>query len=80
MSRSTRPEKGTTTTTPARRLRSIAFVAEYLDVDHTSVRRWIDRGDLRAYRLGSSPKAAIRLDLNEVETFIRPVKVSARAP
>lgn len=76
MSRPSRPAKGTTTA-PPRRLRSVAFVAEYLAVDHTTVRRWIERGDLRAYRLGSGPKAILRLDLNEVEAFVRPVEVSA---
>jgi excisionase family DNA binding protein len=72
-----RPAAGSSTASTQRRLRSVAFVAEYLAVDHTTVRRWIDRGDLRAYRLGSGPKAILRLDLNEVEAFVRPVEVSA---
>lgn len=80
MSARRRPASGSTTTAATaspRRLRSVAFVAEYLACDHTTVRRWIEHGELRAYRLGSGPKATLRIDLNDVDAFVRPVEVSA---
>lgn len=65
----------TPTTTPQRRLRSLKFVAEYLGVDERSVRRFIARGDLKAYRLGrGTSRAVVRLDLNDVEAFVTPVE------
>lgn len=57
-------------TQPQLRLRSLAFVADYLDVSERSVRRYIASGHLRAYRLGRGPTATIRLDLNYVENFV----------
>lgn len=58
------------TTQPQLRLRSLAFVAEYLDVSERTVRRYIAAGHLKAYRLGRGPTATIRLDLNDVENFV----------
>lgn len=57
---------------PELRLRSLAKVAQYLDLDERSVRRYINQGHLKAYRLGTGPRATIRVDLNEVENFVVP--------
>lgn len=65
MARSTVP-----TVKPQRRLRSLAFVAEYLNVDERTVRRWIAAGHFKAYRLGNGPKAPVRIDLAGVESFL----------
>lgn len=37
---------------PVGPLRSIQWVAEYLGVDRSSVRRYIDRGDLQTIKIG----------------------------
>lgn len=42
---------------------SLNEAAEYLGVTPLTVRRMISRGDLRGYKLGSGPKAPIRVDL-----------------
>ena len=64
----------TPATPTARRLRSLQFVADYLDVDERSVRRYIARGQLKAYRLGTGPKSTVRLDLADVEAFVTPAQ------
>ena len=75
--------KAVSNTTAPRRLRSLRFVAEYLDVDERSVRRYIARGQLKAYRLGTGPKSTVRVDLADLadlETFVtlaQPHEVSA---
>jgi excisionase family DNA binding protein len=50
-----------------RRWASIDDVAVYLDVHHQTVRNWIARGQLTAYRAGDR---LIRIDLNEVDALL----------
>ena len=54
-------------THPTPRYRSIQAVAEMLDVDHKTVRRWIASGLIHGYRVGDR---LVKLDLNEVEAKI----------
>ena len=46
---------------------SIAAAAEYYDVSRQTVRRWISRGKIHAYRV--EPRL-IRVDLDEIEAEI----------
>jgi excisionase family DNA binding protein len=48
------------------KLRSIAVGAEFLDVDHRTIRRMIHDGKLRAYRVNR----LIKIDMNEVEQLV----------
>jgi excisionase family DNA binding protein len=58
-----------------RRLVTIAVAAEYVDVHPRTLRRWIAAGRLPAYRLG--PRL-IKLDLDELDEFMRPVTCTQR--
>lgn len=49
---------------PQRRYASIRATAEMLGVDHKTVRRWISRGLITGYRVGTRE---VRVHLNEVE-------------
>jgi excisionase family DNA binding protein len=48
-----------------------AEVAERYCVSEGSVRRWVREGDLRAVRLGSSPRASIRVPETALAEFVR---------
>lgn len=52
---------------------TIAEAAALLKVDRSTIRRWIDRGDLPAYRVG---QRAVRLRRDELERVIAPVRPS----
>ena len=49
---------------PERRYASVKTAAELYDVDEKTVRRWISKGLITGYRVGST---LIRVNLNEVE-------------
>lgn len=55
---------------PAKNLVTLAVAAEHLGVCTHTVRRFISRGKLTGYRLGTR---AIRVDMNEVEELLRPM-------
>lgn len=57
------------TSVRARRWASIQEVAEYLGVNERTIRQMIADGRLTGYRNG---KKMIRLDLNEVDSSMRP--------
>ena len=46
---------------------SIADVAEHLDVNARTIRRWIDKGDLVAHRFGRQ----LRISRTDLEAFVR---------
>src|SRR5262245_38909181 len=58
------------TTSNARQLVSLKQAAAYVDVNPITLRRWISAGRVRAYRVG--PRF-VKVDLNELETLLRPV-------
>jgi excisionase family DNA binding protein len=60
---------------PPRRLVSIAHAADYEGVHPRTVRRQIARGDLTAYRLGST--RTLRVDLDDVDSLLRPIPTAA---
>jgi excisionase family DNA binding protein len=60
--------------TPTRRWASRAATAAYLGIAARTLDDLINRGTLRAYRLG--PKL-IRLDLNEVDALLVPLESAA---
>jgi excisionase family DNA binding protein len=53
------------------RLTSIANAASILEVTPRTVRRYIARGDLAAYRLGST--TTVRVSLDDVDKLLRPI-------
>ena len=53
-------------TTSGNRLLRIQDVAEACSVSHRTVRRWVDAGDLSAYRLGRQ----LRIRESELAAFI----------
>lgn len=55
---------------PGRRLVSIPEAAEYFDVNPKTVRRWIAKGRLSAYRLG--PRL-IKVDLEQLDGMLQPI-------
>lgn len=55
---------------PDRRLRSLHQVADYLGLNERTVRQHIAAGHFPAYRLGTGPKAPIRIDLADVEAWL----------
>ena len=57
------------------RLVSLKEAADVLGVTPITVRRMISRGDLRGFRVGSGPKAPIRVDLSEA---LRPIPAVSR--
>lgn len=52
---------------------TIADAAQILGLSTDTVRRRISEGALQAYRVGRGPKAPIRLDLDEVLSYARPI-------
>ena len=58
---------------------SVEEVAEHIHVSALTVRRRIASGEFRAYRVGKSHRAALRLDLNEVDAAMRPVPAGGAA-
>jgi excisionase family DNA binding protein len=58
---------------PKKQLVSLAAAAEYLAVHSRTVRRQIAAGELPAYRVGRN----IKVDLNDLEAFLKPVGGSA---
>ena len=64
-----------TTTKPEPRWVTIRAAADYLSCDTKTVRRLVSNGSIEAVRLGSR---AIRLDLNQIDAFMRPVNDGAR--
>lgn len=59
-----------TATLPARRLISQQAAAEYLGVTERTIRNYVSRGQLRAYRVGGR---LVRVDLNELDAMLRPI-------
>jgi excisionase family DNA binding protein len=55
---------------PAPRYVSITKAAAYADVGRRTISRWIETGDLSAYRAG--PRL-VRVDLNDLDALIRPI-------
>ena len=49
-----------------RKMLSIRAVADHLDVSIKTIRRWIDRGDLLAFKLGGQ----WRIDPDDLERFL----------
>lgn len=62
---------------PPRQLQlvSIDVAAERLNVNSRSVRRWIADGRIPGYRVGR----LLKVDLAEVDAFVRPVPVATAA-
>lgn len=56
---------------PGGRLTSIANAATILEVDPRTVRRYIARGDLTGYYLGSTN--TVRVSLDDVQKLLRPI-------
>lgn len=59
-----------TTTTPAQRYVSLKESAAYLGVTERTIRNFIARGEIPAYRIGSR---AIRIDRGDLDRIITPV-------
>ena len=57
------------------RLMTISAAAEYADVHPVTLRRWVAAGRLPAYRVG--PRL-LKIDLDELESIIRPIPVTSR--
>jgi excisionase family DNA binding protein len=53
----------------ARRLITVAKAAEYWSVEHKTIRRMIDRGELPAYRIGAG--RLLRIDMADLERLTR---------
>ena len=68
-----------TSTKPRPVWASVEEVAEHIHVSALTVRRRIASGEFRAYRVGKSHRAALRLDLNEVDAAMRPVPAGGAA-
>ena len=45
-------------------------VAKYFRVHASTVDRWIERGDLKGYKLGSGRTALLRIPRSEIEKFM----------
>lgn len=57
-----------------RQLVSLQDAAQFLGVTPLTVRRMIARGDLAAFRVGSSSKSPIRVDMAQIESeLLRPI-------
>ncbi|MCX6399445.1 MAG: excisionase family DNA-binding protein [Propionibacteriales bacterium] len=57
-----------------RQLVSLEEAADYLGVAVLTIRRRISSGELAAFRVGSGPKAPIRVDLRQIENeLLRPI-------
>lgn len=57
--------------TPPRHMVTTGVAARYCGVSVKVIRRWIHAGYLPAFRVG--PGQTIRVDMNDVETMLRPV-------
>ena len=57
---------------PGHRFHSIPTVAERLDVSEKSVRRYIERGELAAYRIGGQ----IRIGEADLQNFLRSCRMN----
>lgn len=55
---------------PARRFASLEDGANYLGLSPRTLRRMISSGELTGYRIG---KRVLRVDLDELETLLRPI-------
>lgn len=53
-----------------RRYATAASAAEYAQVTPRTIRNWIQRGMLTAYRAGTR---IVRVDLNEIDALLSPV-------
>jgi len=53
-----------------KRLESIQGAADYVGCDPKTVRRWIAAGKITGYRAGAR---MIRVDLAELDAFLRPI-------
>lgn len=62
-------------TLPGKRFVSTQAAADYLDVSTRSVRAWISAGRLTGYRVGRH----VKLDVNELEAFARPIPTAGDA-
>lgn len=49
-----------------------AEAADRAEVSGTTIRRWIETGELRAIRVGPGPRARIRVDLNSLLALVVP--------
>lgn len=58
--------------TRARRLVSVPEAAQYCGISRATFRGLIAEGVIPAYRIG---QRALRVDLNEVDTSLRPIEV-----
>ena len=57
---------------PGHRFHSIPTVAERLDVSEKSVRRYIERGELPAYKIGGQ----IRIGEEDLQNFLRSCRMN----
>ncbi|CUR54663.1 DNA binding domain-containing protein [metagenome] len=64
-----------TLTTAPRRLVSQHEAAAYLGVTDRTIRNYISRGELRAYRLAGR---LVRLDQSELDAMLRPIPTAGR--
>lgn len=64
---------------PDPKLITLAEAAEILAVHPLTVRRAIDAGRLRAYRLGNTARPHIRLDRADVLALLEPIEPTAVA-
>ena len=49
---------------------TLAKAAEYLAESKRQVKRRVDAGELKGYRLTKQPNARLRIDRDELDTFI----------
>lgn len=61
-------------TTPAQRYVTLKESAAYLGVTERTIRNFIARGDLPAYRIGNR---ALRIDRTDLDTIIKPLPTAA---
>jgi excisionase family DNA binding protein len=69
---SPRPPVAAEEAQPGHRFHSILTVAQRLDVSEKSVRRYIERGELAAYRIGGQ----IRIGEADLQNFLRSCRVN----
>lgn len=53
---------------------TVAEVAQACRVHHRTVRRWIDSGDLRAYRVGTG-RGSLLIARDDLDGLVSPVRV-----
>lgn len=51
---------------------SVAAAAERVDIDERTVRRWIEKGKLPAYRIGPGKRRLVRIATADLEALIEP--------